>query len=98
MLTGRPLAELDLRDVIGAMTRCYGVDETAAEFALLGDEASVGSCAFVRGVRPSTRAPLDAAAFVDGTILPTGGTAYRVLEDLCARGELAPGDYVVRWT
>lgn len=96
MITGRSLIEIDANDLLRAMTRIYEIAEDEALFAIFGMETSRGTTrrasASVTSRQPLTAEdiehnPARGRYGVDNTAL---------LNDLCARGEIAPGEYVIR--
>ena len=98
MLTGKPTIMLDAREVFDTIARVYGVEREAAVAALFGEAPTNGGCIELLNVTARRGDPLTVESFTDGTIdVKYGWNSESVFADLCARGEIAPGDYAVMY-
>lgn len=89
--------ELDGNEVLEVVQRVYGVDYDTALFGVFGSEPSRGSTARGIGVR-TQEAPRGPGAFQETAYKYSRWRTDDLLTDLCNRGLLASGTYVLRLT
>ncbi len=100
MIKGKTVTKIDAYELFDVMLHHYNIDREDAQLLLFGEGAESGS---VRNATAEVKFDFDAgftSLTEDDVVYPRkpGGrrvTASDVLTDLCSRGEVAPGEYVI---
>ncbi len=95
MIKGKTVTKIDAYELFAVMLHHYNIDPEDAQFLLFGEGAASGS------VRDATaEAKADDPVTENDVVYPRkpGGrwvTASDILTDLCSRGAVAQGEYVI---
>jgi hypothetical protein len=96
MITGRATTKIDAYELFELMEEVYGINRDTSLFLLFGEGAESGSMQNATATAKADHVPLTKKDLVYPR--PPGGrwiNATDILTDLCIRGEIAPGEYVI---